>query len=237
MKEVMTQQYSETAQWSDWCLENMLTLLHHRFPHCNIWIIKPVKMLRNIYSCFHNFLQCSIVGTPESTEYYGAITHLHQLLLNGAKTAGIEVTSLPVVLVGFSKGCVVLNQIVHELDHVLHHHNHHSASNGAVVGDFDNRAFLKLVKEIYWLDSGHNGEDGAWITREKEIKALVSLGAELHIHVTPQQVSDPLRMWIGEEHTMFLEELKRLGATVYDTFHFKVQPRSLENHFKILNEF
>ena len=90
----MTQQYSETAQWNDWCLENMLTLLHKRFPHCNIWIIKPAKMLRNIYSCFHNFLQCSIVGTPESTEYYGAITHLRQLLLNRAKSAGIEVLCL-----------------------------------------------------------------------------------------------------------------------------------------------
>lgn len=236
MEEVMTQQYSETAQWSEWCLENMLTLLHSRFHHSNIWIIKPAKMLRNIYSSFHNFLQCSIVGTPENTEYYGAITHLHLLLLNGGKSVGVEVDSLPLVLVGFSKGCVVLNQIVHELDHVLHDDHHHSASNGA-VGDFDDHAFLKLVKEIYWLDSGHNGESGAWITREKDIKALVSLGAELHVHVTPQQVSDPHRMWIGEEHTMFLEELKRLGATVYDKCHFKLQPRSLENHFKVLNKF
>ena len=230
----MTQQYSETAQWSDWCFENMVTLLHNRFPNCNIWIIKPAKMLRNIYSCFHNFLQCSIVGTPESTEFYGAIAHLRLLLVNGAKTAGIQINSLPLVLVGFSKGCVVLNQIVHELDHVLHHH--HSASNGA-IGGFDDCDFLKLVKEIYWLDSGHNGEYGAWITKEKDAKALVSLGAELHVHVTPQQVSDPIRMWIGEEHTIFLEELKQLGATVHDTFHFKNQPRCLENHFKVLNEF
>ena len=67
----------------------------------------------------------------------------------------------------------MLNQIVHKLDHVLHRDNHHSASNGA-VGDFDDRAFLKLVKEIYWLDSGHNGECGAWITREKTSRHLLA---------------------------------------------------------------
>ena len=227
----MTQQYSETAEWSNWCLENMVTLLRNRFPQCNIWIIKPAKMLRNIYSSFHNFLQCSIVGTPEYTEQYGAITHLRLLLLDGAKTAAADVSSLPVILVGFSKGCVVLNQIVHELDHVLYH-----TSNDAVES-FDDCAFLKLVKEIYWLDSGHNGECGAWMTREKDVKALVSLGAELHVHVTPQQVCDPHRVWIGEEHTLFLEELKHLGATVHDRFHFKNKSRSLENHFKILYEF
>ena len=66
------------------------------------------------------------MGTPESTEFYRAIAHLHLLLANGAKTAGIQINSLPLVLVGFGKGCVVLNQIVHKLDHVLHHH--HSAS-------------------------------------------------------------------------------------------------------------
>lgn len=236
MNEVMTQQYSETAQWSNWCLENMVTLLHNRFPHCNVWIIKPVKMLRNIYSCFHNFLQCSIVGTPEYTEHYGAIAHLRLLLLNAAKTVAVEVNSLPLVLVGFSKGCVVLNQIVHEMDHVLHHHDH-SVSNGDAVEGLDNRKFLKLVEEIHWLDSGHNGECGAWMTREKDVKALVSLGADLHIHVTPQQVSDPHRVWIGEEHTIFLDELKHLGAKVHDTVHFKNKPRSLENHFKILDKF
>ena len=227
----MTQQYSETAQWSDWCLENMVTLLHKKFPQSNIWIIKPAKMPRNIYSSFHNFLQCSIVGTPEYTEHYGAITHLRLLLLDGAKTTAADISSLPLVLIGFSKGCVVLNQIVHELDHVLDH-----TSNDAIES-YDDRAFLKLVKEIYWLDSGHNGECGAWMTGEKDLKALADLGAELHLHMTPQQISDPLRCWIEQEHTLFLEELKRLGVTVYDTFHFMDQPRSLENHFKILNEF
>ena len=228
----MTQQYSETEKWSNWCLENMVTLLHKRFPLCNIWIIKPAKMLRNIYSSFHNFLQCSIVGTPEYTEHYGAITHLRLLLMNGAKTiAAADVNSLPLILVGFSKGCVVLNQIVHELDNVLHH------TSSDAVETLNNRTLLELVKEIHWLDSGHNGECGAWMTREKDLKALASLGAELHIHVTPQQVSDPLRMWIGEEHILFLEELKHLGAIVYYTYHYKNQPRSLENHFKLLNEF
>jgi len=228
MREVMLQQYSETAKWSDWCFENMITLLHKKFPHSNIWIIKPSKMLRNIYSSFHNFLQCSIVGTPEYTENYGAISHLHQLLVNGAKKVGIEVQALPIVLVGFSKGCVVLNQMVHELDHILHH----SASNA--VDDHD---FLKLIKEIYWLDSGHNGESGAWMTCEKDIKALVSLGAELHIHVSPQQICDPIRMWIADEYTLFLDCVKKFGAVVHNTVHFKDQPRCLENHFRILNEF
>jgi len=225
----MTQQYSETARWSKWCFENMVTLLQKKFPHSNIWIIKPSKMLRNIYSSFHNFLQCSIVGTPEYTEHFGAIPHLHQLLVSGTKQVGIiEAQVLPITLVGFSKGCVVLNQIVHELDPIFNDSSNHGVNE---------HEFLKLIKAIYWLDSGHNGESGAWMTCEKDIKALVSLGAELYIHVSPQQVCDPIRMWIGEEYKLFLDYLRKLGALVHDTVHFKDQVRCLENHFRILNNF
>jgi hypothetical protein len=48
----------------------------------------------------------------------------------------------PVHLIGFSKGCVVLNQLVHEL--------------ASVESDQDAQELLSRVTTITWLDGGNN---------------------------------------------------------------------------------
>ena len=159
------------------------------------------------------------------------------------------VLSLPLVLVGFSKGCVVLNQIVHELGNYVEEegvesHNRKSPIPAAEIAHkLDHkrvqrgRDFVKRIKAFYWLDAGHSGTHDTWVTSDELLKTLSSLGAEIHVHVTPQQVCDPHRPWLGEEQRLFVSKLQQLGANVRETIHFEHDERSLEKHFRVLEVF
>ena len=80
-----------------------------------------------------------MLGTPEHSLSYGSLPHLTALLKDcfsyivssrsrgevgggDGSPAGLTLAhllSLPVVLIGFSKGCVVLNQMLHELSNYI----------------------------------------------------------------------------------------------------------------------
>lgn len=131
--------------------------------------------------------------------------------------------SLPISIIGFSKGCVVPNQLLHELQH---------AKDNPELKDF-----VGQVTHMYWLDGGHNGGSKTWVTDPEVLKGLLGLRIEIHVHVTPYQVRDAMRKWIGQEHKKFIVNLRKLGVSVFDTMHFANEERSLENHFQVLLRF
>ena len=375
----MESQYDDISQWKPWCLENTMTLLQNRFPGSAVWIVRPCRMLRYLFSCFHNFVQSSIAGIPTYSHGYGALPHIELLLQDAIHQAhakghlrmpSLTVFELPLVLVGFSKGCVVLNQVLHELpnyitavDHAhlrvpshqsstssLHHppshhrktpsissvsslssmedgpthkpalsnpqspitakrktqdnsgssgtgnnaqqchastpsspamshsgssiHRHPSVSSlsseqgephrrsrsrspmifsrsGSSSSASQGRRVIPLTEEdisrirhllgrvraMFWLDAGHSGGHGAWVTDDEHLRCLASLGTEVHVHVTPRQVCDPNRSWIREEEREFVDKLRYYGVTVSETLHFEQEERSLHNHFRVLNVF
>ena len=333
----MEAQYIEISQWKKWCLENTCTLLQKKFPNSAVWIVRPTRMLRNLFSCYHNFVQSSLVGVPTYNSTYGGLPQLERLILNalykvhhkGQLTMSVRnAYMLPFVLVGFSKGCVVLNQILHELVNYValnpqaYPHRLYSTSSASSISSVSSneesngpprsaplspnlsrghmsssslspdppvrsyshsssrhpstsscteygrwspqpgrsssshgvsasahkitlseddvrkmRAFLGRIKAFYWLDAGHSGGYGAWVTNDELLKMLASLKAEVHVHVTPQQVCDPHRVWIGEEEREFVDKLRYFGATVYESLHFEHEERSLEKHFQVLDVF
>ncbi|XP_077979209.1 mitochondrial protein C2orf69 homolog [Glandiceps talaboti] len=130
---------------------------------------------------------------------------------------------LPIVLVGFSKGCVVLNQILHELD---------NAKRDSEVVEF-----LGRWKDLYWLDGGHSGELETWITDTNLLQGLADLKVNIHVHVTPFQVLDPNRPWKGKQERQFVDKLKDMGANVEETLHFEGEGISFKNHFKVIETF
>ena len=364
----MEKQYEEIYQWRAWCLENTLSLLQHKFPGSAIWIVRPCRMLRSLFSCFHNFVQSSIVGIPTYSAGYGALPNIelllqdaiHQVHSKGQLRLPMKfVFELPLVLIGFSKGCVVLNQILHELvnymtqDHnhlhvpschsscsSLHHHHRKTPSISSISSmsstedgpsstahskpplsnpqspvitkrktdaasnsssplmsqshsgtsihrhpsisslssepgdkEYPRRSrsrspmlysrsgssssasqgrrviplteedvqrlqqFLGRLRAMYWLDAGHSGGCGAWVTDDDLLRCLASLNVEVHVHVTPQQVCDPNRSWIREEEKEFVDKLRLHGTSVTEVLHFEHEERSLENHFRVLNAF
>lgn len=506
----------ETAPWKQWCLEHTCTLLQRKFPNSAIWIVRPSRMLRCLFSCYHNFVQSSLIGTPSYNSTYGCLPQLEGLLKDAVQRVirkgqlDMDVRNalqLPIILIGFSKGCVVLNQITHELVNYLipdsprlqlpmYGHSLYrsrllnysqstpsipsetrstlSASGGSGWNDwhtgrgqrsqpsspsirrndrlsstevspdaarkrfaspesshrpkriasagaspqkervttpeisrrndrlaspeiscrterlaspeisrrsnrlaspeisrgYDRPAspeisrrnerlgspeisrrnerlsspeiprryervpervpsldiphlneslsgselsqrnerlnspevfermysesgrsrsrlsstsstksergytsdssrsslppfrsssfgasaskhiitpseddirnlteFLRRIKAIYWLDAGHSGGQGAWVTDSELLSMLASLGSEIHVHVTPQQICDPHRVWIGEEEREFVDKLRAFGASVFERVHFEQEERSTERHFGVLDEF
>ena len=144
--------------------------------------------------------------------------------------AGCTTESIPLTVIGFSKGCVVLNQLVYEIPYAIQY-------------DCEVKKFLLSIKNLYWLDGGHSGGDvqmsnqHAYITEPHLLKPLAELGCHIHIHVTPYQVHDPLRPWIGKHYRQFCKLLHNTKTSFTKEVHFEREPGSLENHFKILEAF
>ena len=129
---------------------------------------------------------------------------------------------LPLVFVGFSKGCVVLNQFLFELK---------DAENNPDLNEF-----VRSISAWYWLDGGHSKESNTWIIDEEVLQDLTKLKTHIYVRVTPYQMKDMNRLHIGEQERLFVDTLKKLGADVTETLHFEDGKRSLENHFKVLEK-
>lgn len=257
----MESQYEEISRWKQWSLENTCDLLKRKFPGSAIWIVRPSRMLRYLFSCYQHFVNSSLTGVPEHDSTHGAIPHLEHLLRDAihqvhskgrVEWSVSEALSLPVVLIGFSKGCVVLNQIVHELGNYVVQNDCLTdggrsptlavrTSEAASKRDSKHtqrvREFVKSIKAFYWLDAGHSGTHDTWVTSDDLLRTLSLLGAEIHVHVTPQQVCDPHRPWLGEEQRLFVSKLQQFGTSVKEVFHFEHEERSLKNHFRVLEVF
>lgn len=230
--------HADTTPWQSWNLEAVAITLGHRFPGCHIWVIRASHMYLHKFSSYQNFVESNLFGAPEHSPDYGAIRHLRALLGHSMEEAGLpnplpplSGTSTPaplppgftLTIVGFSKGCVVLNQIVYELA-------------GARV-DPELSLFLNSVSDMYWLDGGHPGGSETWVTDKCALSELASSGVAVHAHVTPYEVRDPMRAWVGREHQHFIKTLEDLGACPSQKLHFEDEPACIENHFRVLREF
>ncbi|XP_071551040.1 mitochondrial protein C2orf69 isoform X3 [Panulirus ornatus] len=163
--------------------------------------------------------ECTIEEASASSTHY----------FSNQKPNESEVKFDDVTLIGFSKGCVVLNQLVTEF---------HAISSFRKLEDRVPMDFIRKVHHMYWLDGGHSGGSNTWITSSAILKSFAALKhINIHIHVTPYQVQDEHRPWIRKECKKFYDTLHRIGAKVSYTLHFEDEPASLMTHFRILNEF
>ncbi|XP_059822970.1 mitochondrial protein C2orf69 homolog [Hypanus sabinus] len=131
--------------------------------------------------------------------------------------------SLKFILIGFSKGCVVLNQLLYALNEAQK--------------DEELAAFISNIKGMYWLDGGHAGGSNTWVTDPEILKRFAKTGIPVFTHVTPYQVQDSMRAWIGKEHKKFIRLLGEYGAKVTNQLHFENENPSLDNHFRVLQAF
>lgn len=230
------EKHRENRRHSQWNLESTAEILSRKFPGYNILIVKPAKMYLGTFSIFSNFVPSNDYGVPDFKSNYNSWQHLKLLIENiFAKIFGIpkqtywtnntQSSNEPrIILIGFSKGCVVLNQLVVELPTVIHQ---------AINNDLVNR-----VTDLYWLDGGHVGGKNTWITDVSILTTLSSLNWKIHVHVTPYQIQDPRRPYLGKEEKKFSDNMLKLSPEKFvRKLHFENEEPSLENHFNLLNVF
>ncbi|KAM4024500.1 mitochondrial protein C2orf69 homolog [Anomaloglossus baeobatrachus] len=258
--------HSENYRWKCWSLEDISAILSERFPASYIWIVKPSRMHLHKFSCYDNFVSSNMFGAPKHSPDLGAFRQLHTLLVNAftmAQNAFLLESnkyiinrayshseystngchseegdakdptgylghpsvkgSLSFTVIGFSKGCVVLNQLLYEMQEARKDHEINS--------------FLANIESMYWLDGGHSGGSNTWVTCPDILKVFAQTGIAVHTHVTPYQVNDSMRSWIGEEQRKFTELLKGYNVMVDDHLHFAFETPSLDNHFRVQEVF
>ncbi|XP_061774710.1 mitochondrial protein C2orf69 homolog isoform X1 [Nerophis ophidion] len=228
----------EGVQWLSWSLEQVAMMLGARFPQDHIWVIRASRMYLHKFSSYHNFVESNLFGAPQHAPYShnaGALRHLRALLSHAMARAGLpngfhpqgDTASIPagfsLTVVGFSKGCVVLNQMLCEL--------------GGARADRQMRDFVQSISNMFWLDGGHPGGSETWVTDKQVLRQLANSGIGIHVHVTPYEVRDPMRAWVGREHRSFIETLEEFGASPFHKIHFEDEPPSLENHFRVIQDF
>ena len=211
--------------------DGMLDVLEKKYPIRDVMVVQPTRYeppgQANAYACYDNFLERSTwTGDPIGyhTEQGKGLKHL-AAILQEAETKHGMVEDLPVTLIGFSKGCVVLNQLLTEL---------------AVLVDGGSNTGLRSrgrIHAIHFVDAGLN-RPGAYPTDMDVAQYLATNGAHVYFHGTPRQWNGLTRAWILEEKSRSLALLRELGVVVTERLY--LEDRCYDDHaahFEILELF
>ncbi|XP_044288009.1 UPF0565 protein C2orf69 homolog [Varanus komodoensis] len=201
------------------------------FKHLHALLVNAFKLVQNILlsqKTMYNFsmdakaVGCDLPTVATTNGCPAAERELDCEHLSNSAMSFIEpnvIGGVSFTLIGFSKGCVVLNQLLYELKEAKK--------------DRDINAFIKNIKAIYWLDGGHSGGSNTWVTYPDVLIDFSQTGISVNAHVTPYQVFDTMRAWIGKEHKRFVQILEELGMNVNSQLHFADEAPSLDNHFRV----
>lgn len=131
-----------------------------------------------------------------------------------------EGAALPLALVGFSKGVVVLNQLVAEL----------GAREPAAC------ALCARADEMHFVDGGNGVERGAFPLGPDGLDALAREGPRLRVacHSTPYMLRSAKQPWIAAEREAFVRGLEERGMRAEVRDYFAKEPPSLDRHFAVL---
>lgn len=230
----------ENRRYAQWNLVSTGEMLCRRFTGSSVVVIRPAEMKDGTFSRFSNFV-------PNTDEYGDPVTYqttdllaLQQLraLNERIKSVLISDQSRPssseITLVGFSKGCVVLNQFLHELT-ALRQTN----TNQELL------SFASSLQTFVWLDGGHNNGDRTmiWPTDANLVSTLKHFHIRTEVFVTPFQINgkNPHKRHHHEHYRRFSELLlsqsNSTDPKIVNQILFSNQPPSIDKHFELLSNF
>ena len=138
---------------------------------------------------------------------------------------------MPKTLIGFSKGVVVLNQLLLDWDQLQTNAAEHCQERDLFGG----------ISTWCWLDGGHNGGHDTWITSQALKSFVTNTHWNIVIKVTPRQVQCSQRPWIGREEKKFRSILRRSLEAQNEswrlerTLHFEDEEPDIVTHFRIID--
>jgi len=148
-------------------------------------------------------------------------------------------SKLPIKLIGFSKGVVVLNQLLFDW-HALNVSLKEDKDSTCPYEKITLKEWFSQIETICWLDGGHNGSSNTWISEADILRSLIhKSNVKADVRVTPYQIKDFGRPWIREEEARFSTILKTFCQSDTSRFrrnvYFENEKRSLANHFRIVD--
>eukprot|EP00761_Pharyngomonas_kirbyi_P007499 gb/GECH01007509.1/.p1 GENE.gb/GECH01007509.1/~~gb/GECH01007509.1/.p1 ORF type:complete len:333 (+),score=46.82 gb/GECH01007509.1/:1-999(+) len=165
---------SSLLDFVNYSIEDTLEILKQRFPLSNIIMIRP-RTMNNMFSVYDQFIEYSgpagEVSRPNRPDMGVASQQLIQYLehLKRVSSDRYSITidiHRPLTLIGFSKGCLVINELVHE----------------SISNVFQDR-ILPFLRAVYYLDSGNNIRQYHYPTISNSIRHFARQITHHHIHV------------------------------------------------------
>nr|CDS32562.1 hypothetical protein HmN_000079700 [Hymenolepis microstoma] len=234
-----------------WSFESVAKLLLDRIGSnsgVQLWIIRASRWSQNAFAFYDNFVRYNAAGAPDYSGInnvggtsFAAWRHLDALMTNAVSRVEGASIGVPFAVIGFSKGCSVMNQLIYEMGLF-----------------YDEREFIEdlqipsRLSSLTWLDSGHNGFNHLWPTWTAPLARLrhFSFLPKLFIFATPYQLCSG-RPWNFRDFNTFLHTLRTFRLPFHsDTFfngvHWQCPPPdgiqmlhdvSIEAHFEILECF
>ncbi|EKX54170.1 hypothetical protein GUITHDRAFT_132566 [Guillardia theta CCMP2712] len=247
--------------------ENIIALLQEKFKspargsqnftvgnECvNVFVIEPTRVQDGVWSCFDNFMESTRSGEP--TKGYAqqgkALLQLSSLLRSTMRSVPEiekELCDLGrTVLVGFSKGGVVLNQMLAELSagtaksssSELQLQEDGDMSNGNSQDDSEKRV---LIDEVHYVDAGLNSR-GAYLTHPEIIESDGSDNAFVPADMRARQICracrsigeiEPSRRrkWVGDEKDRMVALMRKNKMSVTERIYMEEEEASLAMHFR-----
>ncbi|KFK37281.1 hypothetical protein AALP_AA4G236800 [Arabis alpina] len=196
-------------------------------------------------------------GLPASTSIVSLLTSfLHEakrLILKEGKEVCLINHYPRTIVLGFSKGGVVMNQLMSEISSF----DTNFAETSCVVQEqsmveeiqiipVSKESFLNSIAEVHYIDVGLNSS-GAYITDRNVVQRIsqrVARGensVRVVLHGTPRQWCDKQRGWILEEKDELVRLLKSEAENsggkleVHERFYFADRLPDLQMHFEIID--
>mmetsp|Transcript_22162 Transcript_22162/g.42287 ORF Transcript_22162/g.42287 Transcript_22162/m.42287 type:complete len:296 (+) Transcript_22162:286-1173(+) len=226
--------------------QGIVGALDVKFPLANLVVVHPSQYDDGCFACYSNFLP-KMTRSGDALGHdpaeFRALRHIKSILDADISQDSNKLPEL--VFLGFSKGGVVLNQLVTEMAHLQDMESQLSSEAPSTFPVEDGHcstagSVARAVRSIHYLDVGSNGR-GAYITDPRVLTSISHLATQqdlkLHFHGTPRQWQDPRRPWIADEKNRCLKQLRELNASAEEHFYFEGRKRNMDMHFEIINMF
>jgi len=210
-----------SKQWIQYSFEKTMDILRRNFLASNIIIVRPCRQYngRSFYDQF----------TTEKK----SIFHVSALLQSFYRNTSQDV-ELPVHLIGFSKGVVVLNALIADLTTVVPNQN--QQDDGQLEGNIEESkkrytVFWKNIQSLYLLDSSVYPTPDVC---SSFCSLLKENNISLNTYATEGRINNEQRPRTGQEYYNFVNQLTMHKVN----FHSEIYPgNTLKDHFEVLHKF